>query len=118
MLVSMNSTLVQFLPRPADRAARSAVRRVLDSLEKAPLGFCSPLVPLHQFADRLGHNAGHRLVSRCRVDPEPAKQRLGKAQGDVAMSFHAFQCIMYSRDRFARRRMDGVLFFSRDGSEI
>src|ERR1017187_943567 len=95
MLVSTNSTLMQFLAAPTDHAAGVTIWCALDAMEKTPLGLRGIRISIDHLANGFGHERGHGLVMGSSVDTEPAEQGLGKAQGNVFVirRFHVFQCI-------------------------
>src|SRR5258706_14302881 len=62
MLVSTNSTLMQFVASPPDSALGSPIGCVSDPIEKPVLGACRFGFATHHSADRISHQLGHRLA--------------------------------------------------------
>ena len=86
-----SSTLMQLFPPPADHSACPPARSTLGAVEEPPLGLHGIRIPIHDFANSVNHQAGHRG----HVDPKTPEQSLGQAERDVLVgqAIHSFQCV-------------------------
>src|ERR1039458_837465 len=94
-LVSTNSTLMEFVPRPPDHPASASIRSVLNPLHETPRGAIRVHILVNHSANGFRHQARHRLISRGRVDAKPPEQRLREAERDILVfgCIHSFECI-------------------------